>query len=372
MRVLFVEPFYGGSHRAFLDGLVRHSRHEFRLLTLPEGEWRRRMRLGAQELAAPAGGLDGPFDLLIATDMLDLPAFLALTRPRFAHVPVMVYFHENQLTYPRVRGTKLNSWFGAMNYLSAAAADRVAFNSEFHRRDFLGALRTLSGQPQNWLLPATIDAIEAKSDVLPVGVELDWLDDAGRPGPARTDGAPIVLWNHRWEFDKAPDVFVRAILRLHDEGLPFRVAVAGEQGPNPHPALSDLPGRLGDRLIQFGPLDRAGYEALLCESDVVVSTTRHEFFGVGMVEAMYAGCFPIVPDGFNYPALVPAGLHARSLWRNEEEFLALLRAAIVAAPHADAESLRQSAARFAWPLVAAQWDSAIDAAAGAGSDAQSR
>src|SRR6185312_1232756 len=51
-RGLFIEPFYGGSHRAFLDGLIEHSRHEIVPLTLPEGEWRRRMRRGAQELAS--------------------------------------------------------------------------------------------------------------------------------------------------------------------------------------------------------------------------------------------------------------------------------------------------------------------------------
>lgn len=82
-RVLFVEPFYGGSHKAFLDGLVAHSRHDFGLLTLPEGEWRRRMRRGAQELALRSRELDGEFDCVIASDMLDLAASLALTRPRF-------------------------------------------------------------------------------------------------------------------------------------------------------------------------------------------------------------------------------------------------------------------------------------------------
>ncbi|MGH2632279.1 MAG: tRNA-queuosine alpha-mannosyltransferase domain-containing protein, partial [Tepidiformaceae bacterium] len=98
MRGLFIEPFYGGSHRAFLDGLVRHSAHEFRLLTLPEGEWRRRMRRGAQELAAAAHELPGEFDFIVATDMLDVPAFLALTRPRFSGLPLMLYLHENQFT----------------------------------------------------------------------------------------------------------------------------------------------------------------------------------------------------------------------------------------------------------------------------------
>ena len=35
LDVLFLEPFYGGSHREFADGLVQHSRHQIVLHTLP-------------------------------------------------------------------------------------------------------------------------------------------------------------------------------------------------------------------------------------------------------------------------------------------------------------------------------------------------
>jgi Domain of unknown function (DUF3524) len=174
-RILFIEPFYGGSHRAFADGLQAHSRHEITLLTLPEGLWRRRMRRGAQELAELSDGLDGQFDAIVATDMFDLAIFLALRRRRFGALPVMVYMHENQFTYPRLKGEKFNSWFGQINYQSALVADRVAFNSEFHREDFSRALRELSAQPNSWLAPGAITAIEGKSEVLPVGVDLTGL-----------------------------------------------------------------------------------------------------------------------------------------------------------------------------------------------------
>jgi glycosyltransferase involved in cell wall biosynthesis len=361
-RGLFVEPFYGGSHRAFADGLRAHSRHELTLLTLPEGEWRRRMRRGAQELAAALDDVPGAFDFVIATDMLDLAAFLALTRRRLGSVPVLTYFHENQFTYPRLRGTKFNSWFGQVNYLSAVSADAVAFNSEFHRQDFLGALRTLDSQPNNWLLGDTIAAIEAKSAVLPVGVDLQRLDSL-RPRAVTADLPPLVLWNHRWEFDKAPVVFARAIVALAAEGVAFRVAVAGEPGLTPAPTLLALPDQLGDRVVQFGRIESSeAYGRLLWDSDIVVSTTRHEFFGIGTVEALYCGCWPVLPRRFNYPALVPPQLHARCLWGDEAELQALLRSAIVERP--SAPELRESAARFDWSSVAPQWDAAIDRLAG--------
>jgi glycosyltransferase involved in cell wall biosynthesis len=359
VRVLVVEPFYGGSHRVFLDGLVRHSRHEFELLTLPGGEWRRRMRRGAQELTPAAKALPGTFDLVIVTDMLDLPAFLALTRPRFATTPVLCYFHENQFTYPRLRGTKFNSWFGQINYLSACAADVVAFNSAFHRDDFLGALRTLAGMPNGWLMDELIDEIEAKSGVLPVGVELSWLDEHRSERPAGSP--PLILWNHRWEFDKAPATFARAIERLAMDGLGFRLALAGDPGPNPGPELAELAKRWPERVEHSGFAESAAdYARLLWESDIVVSTTRHEFFGVGMVEALYCECIPIAPRRYNYPALVPAAWHERCLFEDEEGLIQQLAALIKGEVLSDGAG-RISAKRFAWEAVTAEWDDAVHA-----------
>jgi glycosyltransferase involved in cell wall biosynthesis len=270
---------------------------------------------------------------------------------------VLLYMHENQFTYPRIRGTKLNSWFGQINYISALAADHVAFNSEYHRADFLDALRQLVHQPNNWLNPEAIEIIERKSSVLPVGVELRWLDEL-RP-TTTTPAPPLILWNHRWEFDKAPAMFVRALQTLTAEGHEFRVAVAGEPGDNPHPALIELPEEMGDRLIQHGHVDRPeDYGRLLWEADVVVSTARHEFFGVSIVEAMYCECAPLLPNGLNYPHLVPAAQHSVCLYDSEQEFIDKLRNAVLGA-ELDTGPLRRAATRYDWSTVAAQCDTAI-------------
>ena len=44
MRVLAIEPFYGGSHKAFLDGWIERSRHDWTVLGLPPCKWKWRMR----------------------------------------------------------------------------------------------------------------------------------------------------------------------------------------------------------------------------------------------------------------------------------------------------------------------------------------
>lgn len=362
-RVLVVEPFYGGSHRDFLDGLVRHSRHKFSLLTLPGVDWRRRMRRGAQELAPLAKAVPGEFDLVIATDMLDLPTFLALTRQRFATTPILCYFHENQFTYPRIRGTKFNSWFGQVNYLSACAADYVAFNSAFHRQDFMRALRALDETPNSWLLSSSIDRVASESFVLPVGVDLQWLDVYRRSPDA--DASPLILWNHRWEFDKAPAVFARAVRQLADEGVDFRLALAGDPGPNPDASLVQLADEMHarGRVTHRGFADsRAQFAGLLWASDIVVSTARHEFFGVGMVEALYCCCRPISPDGYNYPALIPEAWHEDALFADPGELVEKLRAEL-ARPRQRSTAGRDAVRRYDWSTVGPVWDEAISAMA---------
>ncbi|MFN0095377.1 MAG: DUF3524 domain-containing protein [Dehalococcoidia bacterium] len=358
---LFVEPFYGGSHRAFLDGLVDHSRHSLTLLTLPDGEWRRRMRRGAQELATSAPPGDVRPDFMVASDMLDLPTYLALTRRWSAEIPVLYYLHENQLTYPRIKGTKLDSWFGAMNYLSARAADRVAFNSGYHRDSFLGALREMEHRPNNWLVPAAVATIEAKSVVLAPGVDLAWLDGL-RPA-ARRPGPPRLLWNHRWEFDKSPDLFARTVRWLASGGHAFELILAGEPGLNPSPAFAELRAALPGRVIHFGyAATREAYGRLIWDADIVVSTTQHEFFGIGMVEALYAGCWPVAPRRYNYPALVAPEVHDLALWDDEPGLREQLAEALarVAAGYTAPAVLRTAVTPFAWPSVVPAWDAALD------------
>lgn len=362
LRGLFVEPFNGGSHRLFLEGLVRHTPFAWTVLALPGREWRKRMRQGAEELAGHLEQVPGCFDVVVASDMLDLATFLALTRRRLGGTPVMAYFHENQVTYPRLRGTKFNSWFGQINYRSALCADVVAFNSAFHREDFLGALRVLLREPNNWLSADGIAAIEEKSRVLPLGLELDWIGQG-----ERQETLPrTVIWNHRWEFDKAPELFDRVMRRLAEEGVPFELIIAGEPGDNPSPAMWRLREALGERVVHFGYAEsRDAYAALLRRADIVVSTTRHEFFGIGMVEALAAGCIPCAPRRYAYPELLPGELHWL-LWRDEGELLALLRR-LLTGPLPEREPLRAAARRFTWERVGAAWQEAIEQLAAMGS-----
>ncbi|MEZ6055017.1 MAG: DUF3524 domain-containing protein, partial [Planctomycetaceae bacterium] len=102
MRVLALNPFHGGSHRAFIDGWMRHSRHDFTLLTLPACHWKWRMRQAAihfARLLREPEYSQQTWDVLWVTDMLNLAELRGLCDSRIRQLPVVMYFHENQLTY---------------------------------------------------------------------------------------------------------------------------------------------------------------------------------------------------------------------------------------------------------------------------------
>src|SRR5690606_14288183 len=92
-----IEPFCSGSHQSWAEAIKRHSSHTVVLFSLPGKFCKWRMRGGAWDLAERLQHRLNEFDLILASDMLDLNRFLGCLSKR---LPTGIYFHENQLTYP--------------------------------------------------------------------------------------------------------------------------------------------------------------------------------------------------------------------------------------------------------------------------------
>lgn len=372
LDVWAVEPFFGGSHRQFLEGFAARSAHRVTSLTLPGRNWKWRMHGGALSLAEQARSLASSSrgkapDVVFASDMLDLPAFLAIGGSEFAAVTSILYFHENQFTYPLPPGVPRDLGYGMKNVASALAARSVLFNSEYHRREFLTAVDEVLGSMPDEVPSWVKLALDARSKVLPVGCDLRGLDRereraevdlaAGRWGDPE-DG-PLILWNQRWEYDKAPADLFSALIALKADGLAFRLAVAGKGHGAPPPEFSLALEGLGDRVVQWGRLpERSDYASLLWAADVVVSTAIHEFFGVAVVEALYCGCRPVLPWRLSYPEIVPEEAHEDVLYREGELVGALKK--VLARPRAWSEDWQRTwVARYDWAGLAPRYDEEI-------------
>jgi glycosyltransferase involved in cell wall biosynthesis len=359
MRILILEPYDTGSHGVWMRGYRAHSAHEIHLLSLEGQYWQWRMLGGAVTLAGQFQALDLAPDLIVASDMLDLAAFLALTRPATAHTPTAVYFHENQLTYPTYPRQKLQQQYAFINYLSALAADAVFFNSAFHREAFLAELpRLLRHYPDHTNLH-TVDLIRRKSSVLPVGLDLRRYDDHRPAAPRDPRRPPLIVWNHRWEHDKNPEPFFAALDQLAGEGIPFEVALVGRNVRQQPVEFEEARERLGTRVVRYGYVDSfAEYARLLWEADIAGSTSNQDFFGVSVVEAIYCGCWPVLPERLNYPALVPPEWHARTIYPTAADLAGFLRARLLD-PRPAPPDLRAHVAAFDWRVIAPRYDAAF-------------
>ena len=315
------------------------------------------MQGGSFTLAEMARGLSP--DVILASDMLNLPAFLALARDSLSDVPVAVYCHENQLTYPLPPGEKRDLTYGMINWLSMLAADRVFFNSQYHLEDWFGALPNMLKHFPDYSHRHRIEGVLAKSLVLPVGCHLARLD--GIP-ENRSDDTPLILWNQRWEYDKDPETFFLALYALQGEGVDFRVAVAGKSHRQTAPEFQEARDRLGDRVVHFGFADGDEYVRLLKRADIVVSTAVHEFFGVAVVEALYAGAFPVLPNRLSYPELIPDQYHQQCLYQGFHELVTRLRWALdyPEEARAAARELRVALQAFDWGTLAEQYDGEME------------
>jgi len=110
------------------------------------------------------------------------------------------------------------------NLTTALAADRVWFNSAYHRDSFLGELPGFLKKMPDYQPVEAVERVRGKSEVWWPGIEAWVMRESRRAGPMR------ILWAARWEHDKNPACFFEALKMLKEWGVEFRGAFSGGAG----------------------------------------------------------------------------------------------------------------------------------------------
>lgn len=271
-------------------------------------------------------------------------------RPDLMVCKKIVYFHENQLVYP-VRDVKerdcqyglnqIMTWYCicklsepiwqrlyiVLNIISySLAADIIIFNSHFNRKSFLNGINSYLNIQSDLKLRNISEQIEPKSEVL--YFPIDFKQISRRESSLCSQVQVLhLLWPHRWEHDKNPQLLIDTLLELNKREVPFRVSIIGERFQTIPKCFEGIVEKLGNKLLNYGYLSRDDYFTCLRTADVVVSTAEHEFYGVSMwvwnlrtnlnysklclrftvyrLEAVYCGCVPLAPNRLVYPELYP-------------------------------------------------------------------
>lgn len=366
MRILILEPYFTGSHAAWAEGFANFSSHNVEILSLKGQYWKWRMHGGAVTLARKFLARQNHPDLFLATDMLDLTTFLALTREKTSRIPAAVYFHENQISYPwspddRDKVHKRDKHYGFINYTTALAADAVFFNSRFHLRSFQEGLPRLLKHFPDYRELESVKRISRKCSVLPLGLDLEKFDRfrpvlSGNPKDYPSN-PPLILWNHRWEYDKNPSDFFRALFLLEKRGLKFNVAVLGENFSKSPDDFEEARRKLGDKVIHFGyALDLADYAGWLFKADILPVTSNQDFFGVSAAEAVYCGCYPLLPKRLSFPDVVPADTFPDNFYESFDELVDKLNTAVLDIHRIRKVDLSDTVKKYSWRIMAPQYD----------------
>lgn len=343
MRILLLSAYDAMSHAYWRKGLVQaFPEYEWTVLVLPPRYFNWRLRGNSLSWAfGERETLEKDYDLLICTSMTDLSALKGMV-PALADTPTLCYFHENQFAYPQSESQHKSVEPLILNIYTALAADQVLFNTAYNRETFLQGASALLKKLPDQVPAGLVDLLQNKSAVLPVP-----LPDNVFVEPQHQSHKPLqVLWNHRWEYDKAPERFFKAMELLKEREVNFQLNVVGQRFRKVPEVFEKAKTSLADVIQTWGYVDSVeAYRRVLAESDVVVSTAIHDFQGIAVLEAVAAGCRPVVPDRLAYPELF-ANRYRYASMENDQD--------------AESEVLASELEKLAAIKEAGQWERAPD------------
>lgn len=312
LNVLALQPWDKGSHLAVRKSIGRHSVHNWTWLTRDGRMHRWRLRFAGLDFAREVREQGDTYDVVFATSMCSLADFRAAVPKRIANLPFVLYMHENQAVYPtsehaRDVDVKRDVHLVFTNLASIEAADRVLWNSAFNRDSFVAGVAEIFRHAPEPIDRRWEERLRAKSEIVwpPVEVLHNPREDSYPSDVIR------VAWPHRWEHDKGCDELL-ALVRANATILNVCVwfFILGIRQKTAPEAMKRLFEEFGHRVKHFdGNADRATYLNALRQCDWVTSTARHEFFGIGVCEALLCGCLPWLPERLSYQELLPRQYH---------------------------------------------------------------
>lgn len=353
LNVLLLEPYYGGSHRSFLNNISRLD-FDFELMTLSARKWKWRMRLAAPYFAEKLHESGRRYDRILCSSFLDVASFRGMAPAWVRQVPLLTYFHENQFVYPVQVDDERDLHFALTNLTTALSSDSVGFNSEYNLSTFLKGADDLLKMSPDMKIKDTAEKILARAKVISTGIDFSDIDSSPKE---KRNKIPVILWNHRWEHDKCPEMFFEALYELDEEGIDFRLVVLGESFQRSPKIFDEAKARLSHRILHFGYVSsRQDYCRWLKRCDIAVSTSAHEFFGISVLEAVRAGCRPFLPKRLSYPELFP-----EEFLYQDKNFVKRLRELILRKKHLFAEESRELTDRHSWDRLAPAYEDWIRA-----------
>ncbi len=355
-NILLLESYYGGSHKYWADNLIRYSRHNIQLMTLPARKWKWRMQGAAYTFYEMILEDQSRPDIIIASSMIDMSMLISLLRGHL-DCSYILYMHENQLTYPLSHLSEKNFdlSYGYQNYKSCLATDAVLFNSHYHKKEFVSACNQLLDKMPDYNNKSSVDRIKNKSEVIEVGLDFSLLD---RYSHSETDNktnkkVKTILWNHRWEYDKNPTLFINLLRKLNRNHQDYKLCITGLDKDQNEKQYQEVMDEFGSHIIHLGYIESyQQYIEMISSTDILIVTSDHDFFGLSVIEAIYCGNSPLLPTDMVYSEYVSDS----SLFYHSEEELYDKTVAFLTDTYRNNSYIKNNLRKYDWSILSKTYD----------------
>ena len=318
MNMAIVESYYGDSHKKWIDDLQKNLTNPIQLFTLPPHHWKVRMEAGAIELAKQVNSLGRDYDRFLVSDMVNLPLFKSLLDRKYSGAKFLLYFHENQFEYPKSKVGNFDYHYPYINYVSALCADKVAFSSQYNFDSFFQGVKRFQKKLPMAFRSQDFEEIKIKSRIVPLIFE----DPLYNKSP-KDYSRKILLWNHRWEYDKGIDEFYQLLEHLKKDSVDFQLVLLGEAKNSPY--IEKIKNNFNSRILHMGYTPKHKYSDWVSRCTHLPVTSQHDFFGLSVLEAIAQKVIPLLPNKMVYPEHIPNQLKNIYLYHDREELIEKLK-----------------------------------------------
>jgi glycosyltransferase involved in cell wall biosynthesis len=203
----------------------------------------------------------------------------------------------------------------------------------------------------------TIKIIEKKSEVLSLAIELKKFDSY----KYAKHNKPLILWNHRWEYDKNPELFFKSLEYVKNHGYNFDLVVLGENFSNSPEIFINAKDIFKENILHWGYAKNFdSYAKWLWKANILPVTSNQDFFGVSVMEAIYCETYPLLPNRLSFPELIPKKFHCDHFYQNDDDLIEKLINLIKTYKSRNSNALKKVALKFDWNYLAPVYDAKMN------------
>jgi len=291
LDILALEPFFGGVRKSTMELWQQHSRHSWHLHKLPPRRLDRRLAASAQWFAEQLSRHPkSRYDIVFTSDAMNLADLVRLV-PSLAGVPSVLYVYRDALAGTEAADDGMRHACLA----SANTASEIWFPSLHLMKSLLSDAGTLADAHPETGGRAPLKRLVAKSQLVYPPI------DAKAPG--RDPGVDAARKQRGVCLDNrlpCPDMYLPFLQLVSERKEPISLEILGDPLPS-------LPAGISATVLT--PHHETDLFRAFQAAEIFITAQAPSLFDPAPLQAMAAGCIPLMPRVGFFQEYLPPALH---------------------------------------------------------------